>query len=135
MRSRDIGLRVQDKAWRDFVKWCAARSLGSLPAHPWTVAAYARTLEARHRHPAIVKRVRVIARAHLLSGLAPPDKHPLVKRTLRMISARRRHLLAGLFRAEDFLGPAAGDATSGESGKRRRKRGLRATPRLVPRRP
>ena len=127
-------MRVQDKAWRDFVKWCAAHSLGSLPAHPWTVAAYVRTLEARHRHPAIVKRVRAIARAHLLSGLAPPDKHPLVKRTLRMISARRRHLLAGLFRAEDFLGPAVGAAPGG-TGNKRRKRGLGATPRLIRRRP
>ena len=128
-------MRVQDKAWRDFVKWCAARSLGSLPAHPWTVAAYVRTLEGRHLHPAIVKRVKAIARAHLLSGLAPPDKHPLVKRTLRLIRARRRHRLAGLFRAEDFLGPAAPGAASGGTGKRRRKRGLRATPRLIPRRP
>ena len=127
-------MRVRDKAWRDFVKWCAAHGLGSLPAHPWTVAAYARTLEARHRHLAIVKRVRAIARAHLLSGLSPPDKHPLVKRTLRMLGARRRHLLAGLFRAEDFLGPA-GTGASGGSGNRKRKRGLRATPRLVSRRP
>lgn len=128
-------MRVRDKAWRDFVKWCAALGLGSLPAHPWTVAAYARTLEAKHRHLAIVKRVRAIARAHVLSGYAPPDKHPVVKRTLRMIGARRRHLLAGLFRAEDFLGsPAAASAAAG-SGKRRRQRGLRATPRLVRRRP
>lgn len=128
-------MRVQDKAWRDFVKWCAARSLGSLPAHPWTVAAYARTLEARHRHLAIVKRVKAIARAHLLSGLAPPDKHPLVKRTLRMIRMRRRHRLAALFRAQDFLGPAAGGGAPAPAGKRGRKRGLRASPRLVSRRP
>ena len=126
-------MRVRDKAWRDFVKWCAARGLSSLPAHPWTVAAYARALEARYRHLAIVKRVKAIARAHLLSGLAPPDKHPVVKRTLRMIGARRRHLLAGLFRAEDFLG--APPAAAAGSGKKRRKRGLRATPRLVRRRP
>ena len=129
-------MRVRDKAWRDFVKWCAAHSLGSLPAHPWTVAAYVRSLEARHRHRAIVKRVRAIARAHLLSGLAPPDKHPLVKRTLRMIHARRRHLPAALFRAEDFLGPSGGaGAAAAPGGKGGRKRGLRATPRLVPRRP
>ena len=130
-------MRVQDKAWRDFVKWCAARSLGSLPAHPWTVAAYVRTLESRHRHPAIVKRVRAITRAHLLSGFAPPDKNPLVKRTLRMIRARLRHRPAALFGAEDFLkppGPAAG-AASASAGKRGRQRGLRATPKLVSRRP
>ena len=117
-------LRVRDKAWRDFVKWCAAGSLGSLPAHPWTVAAYARSLEARYRHPAIVKRIRAISRAHLLSGLAPPDKHPLVKRTLRMIGTRRRHLLAGLFRAEDFLRvPADTAAVSAGSGKKRANAG------------
>lgn len=129
-------MRVRDKAWRDFVKWCAARRLSSLPAHPWTVAAYARALEARYRHPAIVKRVKAIARAHLLSGRAPQDRHPLVKRTLRLIGTRRHHLLAGLFRAEDFLGPPpAADAVSAGSGKKGRQRGLRATPRLVRRRP
>ena len=128
-------MRVKDKAWRDFVAWCAARSLGSLPAHPWTVAAYARSLEARHRHPAIVKRVKAIARAHLLSGLAPPDKQPLVKRTLRLIRTRRRHRPPALFRAEDFLGPLGGGAVPGGSGKRGSKRRLRATPRLVPHRP
>ncbi len=128
-------MRAQDKAWRDFVKWCAARSLGSLPAHPWTVAAYARTLEARHRHPAIVKRVRAITRAHLLAGLAPPDKHPVVKRTLRLIRVRLRHRPAALFRAEDFLGPPGGAGVSTPAGKRGRKRRLRATPKLVSRRP
>ena len=127
-------MRVRDKAWRDFVKWCAARGLSSLPAHPWTVAAYARALEARYRHPAIVKRVKAIARAHLLSGLSPQDRHPLVKRTLRLIGVRRRHLLAGLFRAEDFLGAPPAAAAAG-SGKKGRQRGLRATPRLVRRRP
>ena len=127
-------MRVRDKAWRDFVKWCAARGLSSLPAHPWTVAAYARALEARYRHPAIVTRVTAIARAHLLSGQSPQDRHPLVKRTLRLIGTRRRHLLAGLFRAEDFLGPAAAAASAG-SGKKQRQRCLRVTPRLFHRRP
>ncbi len=111
-----------------------------MPAHPWTVAAYARWCEPRQRYRTIVKRIKAIARAHLLNCLRPPDRHPTVRRTLRMIETRNRHKggRAGLFRAEDFVGPAG--APTAPSPPRppvapRPLRALRSSPRLVSRRP
>ncbi len=134
-----MGRRIRERAWRDFERWCRGRGLRALPAHPWTVAAYLRWCEPRHRVTTIVKTLRVIARAHLLDCRKPPDRHPTVKRTLRRIEARWRSRgdRAALFRAEDFTGegtvrvakPAA-DAKTG-----RRAWSPRATPRLVSRRP
>ncbi len=118
-----------------------------MPAHPWTVAAYARWCEPRQRYRTIVKRIKAIARAHLLNCLRPPDRHPTVRRTLRMIETRNRHKgeRAGLFRAEDFVGPAgAPTAFSAPSPPLappsspvapRPLRALRSSPRLVSRRP
>ncbi len=126
-----------------------------MPAHPWTVAAYARWCEPRQRYRTIVKRIKAIARAHLLHCLRPPDRHPTVTRTLRMIETRARHKgeRAGLFRAEDFTGQAGAHsalpAAPGtglppplepprpETGpaRTRARRPLRWTPKLVPRRP
>jgi hypothetical protein len=114
-----------------------------MPAHPWTVAAYARWCEPRHRHQTIVKHVRAIARMHVLHCLKPPDRHPTVARTMRAIETRTRTRRAGaaLFRAEDFAAAEARDAGPPSGPERdtenesRGRRGLRATPRLVPRRP
>ena len=114
-----------------------------MPAHPWTVAAYARWCEPRQGYRTIVKRIKAIARAHLLNCLRPPARHPTVRRTLRMIETRARHKggRAALFRAEDFVGPAgaaaASSAPSAPSRRvtSRRLRSLRSSPRLVSRRP
>lgn len=114
-----------------------------MPAHPWTVAAYARWCEPRHRHQTIVKYVRAIARMHLLNCFKPPDRHPTVTRTLRAIETRTqaRRAGAGLFRAEDFTAAEsthAGDipGPNAPAGKdTRQRRVLRATPQLVSRRP
>ncbi len=117
-----------------------------MPAHPWTVAAYARWCEPRQGYRTIVKRIKAIARAHLLNCLRPPDRHPTVRRTLRMIETRARHKggRAALFRAEDFVGPAGAPAASSASSQpsppspgvtARRRRSLRSSPRLVSRRP
>ena len=117
-----------------------------MPAHPWTVAAYARWCEPRQRYRTIVKRIKAIARAHLLNCLRPPNRHATVRRTLRMIETRARHKggRAGLFRAEDFVGPAGAPAASSAAARpsppsprvtARRRRSLRSSPRLVPRRP
>jgi hypothetical protein len=82
--------RVREKAWLAFIAWCRARRLTPLPAHPWTVAAYVRWCESRHRYPTLVTHLRAISRAHLLACCAPPDGHPTVTRTLRLIEARER---------------------------------------------
>ncbi len=135
--------------WLDFVAWCRARGLKPLPAHPWTLAAYARWCEPRHRYPTIVARVRAIARVHLLKCARSPDRHPTVVRTLALIEARDRHRgsRASLFRPDEDPGAggtAAGDAPGrlakgakakeAEDGRRRATRTLRLTPPLVSRR-
>jgi hypothetical protein len=133
--------RANDKAWSDFVAWCTARRLRPLPAHPWTIAAYARWCESRYRHPDIVKRITTISRVHLLRCARSPGRHPMVTRTLRMIETRSQiqgqH--AALFRAEDFTDtavPATYTPASGKkTGRKVRSRTLRASPRLVSRRP
>lgn len=139
---------LREKAWLTFVAWCRARRLTSLPAHPWTVAAYARWCESHYRFPIVVEQVRAIARAHLLSGRRTPDTHPTVTRTLRLIEARHRTRAerAALFREHDFLSAAVA-APKDEAGAkdglkakedraaRRRRRSMPASPRLVSKRP
>lgn len=133
--------RPKEKAWADFVAWCKARRLRPLPAHPWTVAAYARWCESRYRLPDIAKRINAISRAHLLKCTSPPDRHPTVTRTLRVIEMRYRIRTkhAALFRAEDFTDtatPARSTPSPGRKSVRKRQgRVLRASPRLVSRRP
>ncbi|MDP6574388.1 MAG: hypothetical protein QGI63_05430 [Rhodospirillales bacterium] len=138
--------RRQDGAWRHFEAWCRTRRLRPLPAHPWTVAAYARWCERRQGYPAIVRRLDEIARVHLLKRLKPPVRHPTVTRTLRMIERRRGGHAAALFRDEDFTATASppeppqpqepqepqeppSDVSGGAT------KAMRSTPRLVLRRP
>lgn len=135
--------RAQDKAWVEFIAWCRARRLTPLPAHPWTVAAYARWCEGRHRYPAIITRIRAISRAHLLRCCPPPDHHPTVARTLRLIEARERtrSQRASLFSEDDYKPaplPAADFKRSGTEPARRARtcaRAMAGQPRLVSRRP
>jgi hypothetical protein len=119
-----------------------------LPAHPWTVAAYARWCESRHRHPLILTRIRSIARVHLLACLPSPHRHPTVTQTLRVLELRRAVRDRRLPAAASVLAPelagdldtalAAADAASpiaGPPAARRRTRTMRSTPRLVSVRP
>lgn len=121
-----------ERAWTEFVRWCRARRLKPLPAHPWTVAAYARWLEPRLGYGAIVVRIRAIARAHVLGLARTHERHPTVERTLRLIAIRDRTkgTRAALFWPEDFLGPAAAKAKKVPPQDRR----LGTKPRLVSRR-
>lgn len=143
---------VQEKAWKDFADWCVSRGLRALPAHPWTLAYYARWCEGRHRHPTIVKRLKAISRVHLLNCHKPPDRHPVVSRTVRILESRihAKRRGAALFHAEDFLadGTVVGAVASAGEGQQRiaanrnprpgktcSKRVMRSTPKLVSRRP
>lgn len=143
---------VQEKTWKDFADWCGSRGLRALPAHPWTLAYYARWCEGRHRHPTIVKRLKAISRVHLLNCHKPPDRHPVVARTVRILESRihAKRRGAALFHAEDFLanGTDTGSGASVEAiqprivanrdpqaGKPCPKRVMRSTPKLVSRRP
>ena len=136
-----MSARKREKAWSDFVSWCKARRLRPLPAHPWTVAAYARWCEARHRYSSILEQIKAIGRAHILACASSPDRHPTVARTLRSIEARNRSRAdrAALFPADEIVKaespPPANPARRTSFRERRRERALRASPRLVARRP
>ena len=133
-----------DAAWRHFVAWCRARGLKPLPAHPWTIAAYARASERRFGHGAVVARVGSIARAHLMQGHSAADRHPTVARTLIAI-AQQAHIrpdASDLFDPDDFSDreknpkPEKKPARSAKSREAAKpKRGMRGTPRLVRHRP
>jgi hypothetical protein len=129
-----------DAAWRHFVAWCRARRLKPLPAHPWTIAAYARACERRFGHRAVVARVGSIVRAHLMQGHAAADRHPTVARTLIAIAqqAENRPVAADLFDPADFVAPdekpkleRKPKLEKKKAKGREAKRGLRGTPRLV----
>jgi len=97
--------KVQDQAWKTFVRWCRQRGLRPLPANPWTIAAYIRWCEPRQRVQAIAAHIKSISRQHLLLRGTSPDRHPTVERTFRMVEirARNRAKRSSLFRDEDFL--------------------------------
>lgn len=134
-----MSARKRERAWSDFAGWCKTRGLRALPAHPWTVAAYARWCETRHRYPVIVMRIKAIARAHVLACAMSPDRHPTVTRTLRTIEARSRTRAsrAALFPADDVMKAETALAKPPRRGlrERRRDRSMRSTPRLAQRRP
>jgi len=85
-----IPKRTQDQAWRAFTEWCTARGLNAVPAHPWTLAAYALALENQEKPDDIRKILHAIAKAHLEKSRSRPDRHPLIERTLQMITMRKQ---------------------------------------------
>lgn len=130
-----------DKAWNGFVTWCRARGLSALPANPWTLAAYARWCERRHRYPTIARNLKAIARIHDSKTRKRPFRHPTVTRTLGLIETRARDRAkakskgAELFPEDDMLGNA-GRAPPKRTppGKKPRRGGLSVRPKLVSRR-
>jgi hypothetical protein len=135
-----MSAKHREKAWTEFVEWCKRHRLRPLPAHPWTLAAYARWCEVRYRHTSIMGRIRAIARVHLLECEPAPDRHPLVTRTLRTMELRHRARAqrAALFTADDAAAvvvPGAKPKARKRRPRTRRERALGGSPRLVPRRP
>ena len=59
-----------------------------MPANPWTVAAYARSLEDLLRPITIRKHIDELARVHAEKTRKRLAHHPLVQRTLDMINRR-----------------------------------------------
>ncbi len=127
----------------DFVDWCRARRLKPLPAHPWTVAAYARWCDTHCRRPNVSKRIEAIARAHIFYCATSPDRHPTVIRTLRIIERHRQSQAnrSALFPSEDFAGsgaakpPVPKNKTKTKKTPDKARRSLRSSPPLVARRP
>lgn len=144
----------QTAAWKQFVEWCQSRGLRPLPANPWTVAAYARWCETRHRYNTIVTFIKAIAREHVLRTRKRPDRHPLVTKTLNLIAQRQEQKredkaqAAALFQDADFVPTEGADQEAAAEGPARQRvgertqkaaqgirRALRSTPKLVSRRP
>jgi len=140
-------LRSHGKSWNQFARWCQARKLKSLPAHPWTLAAFVRWCEPRHDYLTIVAITKAIARRHLLTGHSDPERHPMVQRTLAMIGRRisSQHQRSSLFDDEAFTKNDeemndAGEAPDLVEEPKRRPAGkrvlksMRSSPKLVSRR-
>lgn len=138
--------KTTDKAWLDFVRWCRGHGLKALPAHPWTLAAYARWCEPRLKYPQIARHVIVIARAHLMACVPSPDRHPIVARTLSVIEQRHRAPVRGaaLFKIEPPGKPPGKvkprisrkqETAAAKQPAARPARLLRMVPRLTSRRP
>lgn len=142
-RRRRLRMKTKDKAWSDFVRWCRGHGLRPLPAHPWTLAAYARWCEPRLKYPEIARQMTAIARAHLMACVPSPDRHPIVARTLQVMEQGHRAPVRGaaLFKAEPLKArraashPAKDTAPIAKRAKKRPPRLLRSTPRLTARRP
>ena len=136
-------------AWSVFVDWCHNRGLRPLPANPWTVAAYARWCETNHHYQTIVNMVKAIAKEHMRKSRKRPDRHPLVTRTLNLIAKRQEERAedkvqaAALFPEEDLVSAGASATarvqrevqTRTQGAAQGLRRALRATPKLVSRRP
>lgn len=85
-----IPKRFQEDTWQTFTDWCQDRGLQAVPAHHWTLAAYARALEGQEK-PAEIRKIMVaIAKAHGEKSRNRPDRHPLIERTLKVISTREQ---------------------------------------------
>ena len=142
---------TQNTAWTVFVDWCHNRGLRPLPANPWTVAAFARWCETNHHYQTIVNMVKAIAKEHMRKSRKRPDRHPLVTRTLNLIAKREEEReedkvqAAALFPEEDFVPAKAAETatarvqrevqTRTQDAAQGLRRALRATPKLVSRRP
>jgi len=139
-------MATRTKIWGDFKRWCVARNLEALPAHPWTIAAYLRWVERRKGAKMARDVLNVISREHLLKSARVPERHPTVQRTMELIERRThtRALRSNLF-DDDVLAatPPPGLATdakedaqkSGDAQKPSRRRALASSPRLKRKRP
>ena len=142
--------RMNQKAWDDFVFWCQLRCLNPVPANPWTLAAYVRWCESRMTPRMIAKAIKEIDRVHESKTRKRIHRHPLVKRTLKTIEARREMLRDSpkldLFddlrtmksrqgsKKTTVYNKASKMQLAKSATASRLKRGLNSTPRLVSRR-
>jgi hypothetical protein len=62
--SRRIKIFISNTAWGDFVDWCLLRNLKPMPAHAWTLASYALSLEGQLSPIQICKCLIEVAKIH-----------------------------------------------------------------------
>ena len=77
---------TSNKAWEAFENWCQSGGLSPVPANPWTVAAYARSLEDLFRPITIRRHIDELARVHAEKTRKRLAHHPLVQRNLDLIN-------------------------------------------------
>ncbi|MBT3305581.1 MAG: hypothetical protein HN377_03770 [Alphaproteobacteria bacterium] len=135
-------------AWHAFVSWCQERGLTAVPANPWTLSAYARSVEGQLSHKDIVSAFKTIFRVHGSKSRRRLDRDPLVVKTLEQIAERAKEKkapkekVAPLFPDDDILKPDAPKKTKkappkakpGKTGKRKVLPGLSTSPKLVSKR-
>lgn len=134
-----------DKIWTEFVHWCSKRKLRVLPAHPWTIAAYLRWIDAREEGDRAESIIKSISRAHILRAQRSPHDHPVIARTMLSIARRRKSApdRSNLFDGKDFLSKRSLEADIAEQDDDqedvpetevqiiRRGFAMRSTPKLV----
>jgi len=144
MTRRTAKPKAVDPAWREFIQWCAARRLRSLPAHSWTIAAFLRWREESAGKQDAEDVVKALAKAHRLAGKRSAHRDPVVERTVELIRNKRDARDAGsdLFDADSLLFGSAkppADAVVGDepesTPEAAQGRKLSSTPKLVSRRP
>ncbi|MDE0992568.1 MAG: hypothetical protein OSA23_05210 [Rhodospirillales bacterium] len=134
---------VGNVAWDEFVAWCIAKNLNPLPAHPWTLAAYIRTLEEHMSPPNIRKHLADVSKAHAEKSKKRPERDPLIGKTIEIIEKRaeKTALKAKKLDDEDLSDPTAPKTkksktsakkkAGGPKAKSTSTRSMRATPKLV----
>jgi len=132
------------KTWGEFTRWCESRGLKSLPAHPWTIAAYLRWVDRRKGAQTARDALNVIAREHLLKTARVPARHSTVQSTIELIERRAetRGLHSNLFDEGAMAETGTQEKPDHkvdvppepEPEQRPKRRNLASTPRLVRRR-
>lgn len=108
-----------------------------MPAHPWTLGAYITACERRFPKGAMPDRIGAIAKAHVLQGFPPPDRHPTVTGALDAIETRlqMRGIGSDLFPSDVTALDAESTNDTEQPEPAKEARALRQTPLLVSRRP
>ena len=130
-------MATRTRMWGDFRRWCQARGLKPLPAHPWTIAAYLRWVERRKDAQTAKAVLEVISREHLLKSARVPSRHPTVQKTLALIEqrAQTRAQRSNLFDDDILSEPAKAKAPKEKPAPKKARRVMTTQPRLTRKRP
>ena len=130
-------MATRTRMWGDFRRWCQARGLIPLPAHPWTIAAYLRWVERRKDAQTAKAVLEVISREHLLKSARVPSRHPTVQKTLALIEqrAQTRAQRSNLFDDDILSEPAKAKAPKEKPAPKKARRVMTTQPRLTRKRP